>query len=121
MGKFLHKKLPSHSTLLSGRQPRDEYGFPSERLQIWYNNTEKHWQDQGPHHHTHSDEVFIVLSGEIVVEVEGEQVTVGPGEYCCFQAGVVHHVVEVHPPVESLMLRAPSIDDKVTLEETENE
>ncbi|MDH5507776.1 MAG: cupin domain-containing protein, partial [Anaerolineae bacterium] len=105
MASFFHKKLPGYSTLLSGQQPRDEYSFHSDRLQIWYNNTERGWQDAAAHYHTDSDEVFIMLKGSIVVEVEGERVTIGPGEYCCFAAGVVHAVVEAHPPIESLMLR----------------
>ena len=111
--KFHHHKLPDFSTLLSGRVPRDAIGFQSERLQIWYNNTETAWEDPAPHYHTDSDECFIILSGEIIVDVEGERFTVKAGEFCCFPVGVWHSVVEVHPPVESLMIRAPSIDDKV--------
>ena len=113
MSKFLHKKLPPFSTLLSGQHPRDEYGFISDRLQIWYNNTEKEWQDRGPHYHTESDEVFILLKGSLVVEVEGLQFSLEEGEYCCFEAGITHRIVEVHPPIESLMIRAPSIGDKM--------
>ena len=108
-----HRALPDYSTLLSGPQPRDRFGFRSGRLQIWYNNTDTAWADPEPHFHTESDEIFIVLHGSIVVEVEGERFTVGPREFCCFLTGVVHAVVDAHPPVESLMLRAPSIEDKV--------
>jgi mannose-6-phosphate isomerase-like protein (cupin superfamily) len=105
--------LPSYSTLLSGHTPPDEVGFRSERLQIWFNHTDTGWVDQGLHAHLESDECFIVLSGTIVVEVEGRRVTIGPREFCCFERGVYHAVVEVHPPVETLMIRAPSIQDKV--------
>lgn len=49
----------------------------------------------------------------MLVEVEGERYLISEGEYCCFRAGVYHSIVEVYPPVESLMLRAPSVDDKV--------
>jgi len=115
MARFHHRKLPEYSTLLSGRKPRDEVGFWSERLQIWYNHTDKAWQDPTSHAHLEGDECFIVLRGELVVEVEGERFTVGPREFCCFPRGVYHAVVEVHPPVESLMIRAPSKDDKVYL------
>ncbi len=113
MARFHHCKLPESSTLLSGRVPRDEVGFQSERLQIWYNNTDQPWADPGPHMHLDSDECFILLRGSMVVEVEGERTTIGPREFCCFPVGVCHRVVEVHPPVESLMIRAPSIEDKV--------
>ena len=113
MPQFHHHKLPAYSTLLAGRFPRDEVGFQSERLQIWYNYTDKIWRDPAPHYHLESDEMFIVLRGSIVVEVEGERHTIGPGEFCCFPVGIYHSVVEVFPPVESLMIRAPSIEDKV--------
>jgi mannose-6-phosphate isomerase-like protein (cupin superfamily) len=115
MTKFHLQKLPDHSTLLSGRAPRDATGFQSQQLQIWYNNTDKNWVGDGetPHLHTLSDECFIVLSGSLVVEVEGERFTVGPREFCCFPTGVYHAVLEVHPPVETLMIRAPSVEDKV--------
>lgn len=110
---FHHRNLPSHSTLLSGHSPPDEIGVQSDRLQIWYNNTSEKWSDPQPHAHTGSDECFIVLRGKIIVDVEGERTTIGPGEFCFFPSGLVHSVVAVEPPVESLMIRAPSVADKV--------
>lgn len=112
MTRFHHRKLPDSSTLLSGRTPPDGVGFRSERLQIWYNNTAEAWHDPAPHLHRESDECFIVLRGTLIVEVEGERFTVGAREFCCFPRGVYHAIVAVHPPVESLMIRAPSVDDK---------
>jgi mannose-6-phosphate isomerase-like protein (cupin superfamily) len=111
--RFHHHPLPDSSTLLAGRQPPDEVGFASGQLQIWYNNTQQTWDDPAPHAHLTSDECFIVLRGSLLVEVEGERVLIGPREFCCFPAGVYHAVVQVFPPVESLMIRAPSIDDKI--------
>jgi mannose-6-phosphate isomerase-like protein (cupin superfamily) len=111
--KFHHYKLPEYSTLLSGRLPREELSFQSDKLQKWYNNTDEHWVDPNLHYHLESDECFIVLRGSLTVEVEGERYTIGPREFCCFPLGVYHAVVEVHPPLETLMIRAPSIDDKV--------
>lgn len=113
MAPFHKQKLPDYSTLLSGRTTRDEVGFRSEQLQIWYNNTTKGWADDKPHAHLESDEIFIVLRGSIVVEVEGERFTIGPREFCCFPRGIFHSVIEAHPPVESLMIRAPSVEDKI--------
>jgi mannose-6-phosphate isomerase-like protein (cupin superfamily) len=112
---FHRQKLPDHSALLSGRKPPDDTGFKSEQLQIWYNNTDVSWVGGGeaPHMHTISDECFIVLVGTLVVEVEGERFTLGPREFCCFPAGVYHAILEVRPPVETLMIRAPSIEDNV--------
>lgn len=112
---FHFRKLPAFSTLLSGLAPPNKIGFQSSHLQIWYNNTNESWVGEGerPHKHLHSDECFIVLSGELVVEVEGKRFTIGPREFCCFPAGQYHAIVEVHPPVETLMIRAPSVADKI--------
>ena len=112
---FHHQRLPPHSTLLSGRAPRDVYGFRSSALQIWYNHTDEDWVGAGeqPHFHSESDECFIVLRGSLDVTVEGETHTIGAGEYCCFPAGQPHAITAVHPPVETLMIRAPSVADKV--------
>jgi len=115
VAQFHHHKLPDYSTLLSGHTPPDELGFQSERLQIWYNNTDQSWVGDGelPHKHLQSDECFIVLRGTLVVEVNGERFSIGPREFCCFPVGQYHSVVQVHPPVETLMIRAPSTRDKV--------
>ena len=119
MTQFHHRKLPEFSTLLSGNTPPNEVGFKSKLLQIWFNNTDKSWIGDGelPHKHLHSDECFIVLSGALVVEVDGEKFTIGPREFCCFPAGVYHNIIEIHPPVETLMIRAPSTNDKVYKED----
>jgi mannose-6-phosphate isomerase-like protein (cupin superfamily) len=113
MPRFHHYKLPDFSTLLSGRLPRNEYGFRSEQLQIWYNNSAKKWHDTAPHKHLESDECFIVMRGELIVEVEGERFTIGPREFCCFPRGVYHSIIDVEPPYETFMIRAPSVEDKV--------
>ena len=115
MTRFHHRKLPSYSTLLCGHTPPNEVGFQSSQLQIWYNNADKSWLDSGepPHMHTLSDECFVVLRGTLIVAVDGERFSVGPREFCCFPRGEYHALVEIHPPVETLMIRAPSADDKV--------
>lgn len=113
MTSYHHAELPDHSALLSGRSPRDEGGFQSSQLQILYRNTDEPWSDPASHMHRDSDECFIVLNGSIVVEVEGHVFTVGPREYCCFPRGVYHALIDSQPPVEALIIRAPSVDDKV--------
>lgn len=113
MRQFHHRRLPASSALLAGSHPPDDLAFRSDRLQIWFNRTDEAWQDPAPHFHTESDEVFIVLRGAIIVEVDGERLRVEADELCACPVGVVHSVVAVDPPVESLMIRAPSIQDKV--------
>ena len=113
MSRFHHAKLPDFSTILAGHTPQNEVGFRSERLQILYNNTDEPWQDEGLHAHEESDECFIVLKGQLTVNVEGEIHVISAGEFCCFPVGVYHAVVAVQTPAETLMIRAPSINDKV--------
>jgi mannose-6-phosphate isomerase-like protein (cupin superfamily) len=112
MPHFHLHPLPDNSTLLMGPAPRDEFGFVSEHLQIWYNNTATGWVDSAPHAHAESDECFVVLRGQLLVEVEGKRFLVGPRAFCCFPRGVYHAVIETYPPVESLMIRAPAVNDK---------
>jgi mannose-6-phosphate isomerase-like protein (cupin superfamily) len=81
--------------------------------QVFYNNTTSGWRDDGSHAHEHSDEIFIVLEGTVVVDVDGERVEMGPGEFCCFPARLRHAVIETRPPLRTFVLRAPSIDDKL--------
>lgn len=113
MLSFHHQPLPDYSTLLMGHTPPDSVGCTSQRLQIWYNQTHEEWHDPLPHAHAESDECFIVLQGRLVVEVEGQRIVIGPREFCCFPRGIVHAIVETYPPIESLMIRAPSINDKI--------
>lgn len=113
MTDFLHAKLPDHSALLSGRSPRNEDGFQSSQLQILYRNTDEGWRDPAPHMHRDSDECFIVLKGSVMMDVEGQVFTIGPREYCCIPRGVYHSLLGSDPPVEALIIRAPSIEDKV--------
>lgn len=112
MANFHHARLPDRSALLSGRAPGSD-GFQSTQLQILYRNTNEAWSDPASHMHRESDECFIVLQGRITVEVDGRRFSVGPREYCCFPRGVYHALVESLPPIEALIIRAPSTDDKV--------
>jgi mannose-6-phosphate isomerase-like protein (cupin superfamily) len=109
----IHRKLPDTWALLCGREPKDAFGLKSDRLQIIYNNTDISWADSGPHAHSESDEVYIVIEGEMTVDVAGNVVAVGAGEYLCVPAGTFHHLVAVRPPVKSFVIRGPSINDKV--------
>jgi mannose-6-phosphate isomerase-like protein (cupin superfamily) len=113
---FHHRPLPDGSALLSGPTPPSEFAFRSDRLQMSYFKTTLAWTDPLPHAHQESDECFLVLQGTLIVEVEGERVTIGPREFCGFPRGTYHRVVEVHPPIECLILRGPSGSDKQYVE-----
>lgn len=90
-------------------------GFLSNALQVWYNHTEETWVEtpEPLHCHQKSDEMFIVLGGALHVEVDGVVHRIGPREFCCFPAGQWHSVIRVQTPAETLMIRAPSVNDKI--------
>ena len=110
---FHHRRLPPRSALLAGHVVPGDLAFRSGALQVWFNARDEPWSDPGPHFHTDSDEMFVVLEGVLVVEVDGEATRVGPNEFCCFPAGLVHQILAIEPPIRTLMIRAPSVDDKV--------
>jgi quercetin dioxygenase-like cupin family protein len=57
-----------------------------------------------------------VLKGTLIVELENNRrVRIAAGEFCCFPVGVYHAVVDVETPAETLMIRAPSVNDKIYL------
>lgn len=72
-----------------------------------------------PHTHTREDEAFYVLSGELVVEFEGEPAPqrVAPGGFSSAHAGRRHAVRDAgDKPARVLILSAPScgLDRSVT-------
>jgi mannose-6-phosphate isomerase-like protein (cupin superfamily) len=99
-------------TVVSGPNPPTADGFRSTRVQVL------HWQvtdassDPGPHSHSASDEVYVVLDGPIDVAVDGERIRVGPAEALVVGAGVIHSLIAVQYPARGLTIRGPAIPDK---------
>lgn len=114
-----HRKLPDrcnppdHWALVCGRSPPNDFGFRTERLQVIYNNASDPWRDEAPHLHRESDEVYIVQEGVMVLMVEEAIIRVSAGEVLCVPAGTLHQLVDVVAPVTSLVIRSPSVDDKI--------
>ena len=52
--------------------------WQSDRLQLWFNNTNTEWHDDSLHAHRESDEIFVVLEGTVVVEVDATLFRLGP-------------------------------------------
>jgi len=102
----------SGPTILCGSAPPGPDTFHSQRLQALYANNSESWSDVGVHSHSESDEVFIVLEGSIVLDVDGAEVTLSAGEFAGFPAGLRHAVVRSNPPTRHLVMRAPSVQDK---------
>jgi mannose-6-phosphate isomerase-like protein (cupin superfamily) len=116
MRKPIHRKLEvtkDRWTLISGRSPTDELSFPSERLQVIFNHTSTPWQDAVAHAHRESDEIYVVLEGQMAIAVSGELFNVAAGEVLCVPSGAVHQLLRVDVPHRSLVLRSPSVNDKM--------
>ena len=114
MAGYLKRSLSEeYFVVLSGPNPPDHLGFQSDRIQILWNNSDQSWSDPGQHLHTNSDEVYLVLEGAIVFEVEDERFTIAAGEICLVPAGTFHAIVAVETPIKSLVIRAPASQDKV--------
>jgi mannose-6-phosphate isomerase-like protein (cupin superfamily) len=116
MRKPIHRKLEvttTHWALISGRNPTDALSFQSERLQVIFNETSTTWHDTVAHAHRGSDEIYIVLEGKMVTTVNDELFNVGAGEVLCVPSGAVHQLMRVEVPHRSLVLRSPSVDDKI--------
>lgn len=116
MRKPVHRKLgvtTNHWTLISGRSPTDALSFQSERLQVIFNHTSTPWQDTAAHAHRESDEIYVVLEGRMAIAVNGELFNVAAGEVLCVPSGTVHQLMRVEVPHRSLVLRSPSVSDKI--------
>jgi mannose-6-phosphate isomerase-like protein (cupin superfamily) len=48
------------------------------------------------HHHEHEDELFLVLSGSLAIELRDRTVVLGPGEMMVVPRGVEHRPVAEH-------------------------
>ena len=114
---MLHRRLTDNQTdhwsLLCGAQPNSEHCFETKDVQIFYNCTDESWSDDTEHYHTESDEIYIVLEGAINLEVEGELVCVKAGKYLCIPRMERHQLLSVETPHKSLVVRGPSVQDKV--------
>lgn len=92
--------------VLGARLPTDDPAF-SPYLDLGFNRLNAGWQDETAHFHTHSDEIFVVVKGEIELLIRGVPVTVAAGQLVGIRAGVAHQVIRVRAPVENYLIRAP--------------
>jgi mannose-6-phosphate isomerase-like protein (cupin superfamily) len=114
LAPYLKRSLSEEDfVVLCGPDPPDTLGFQSDRIQILWNNSNQAWTDPGQHLHTDSDEVYIVLKGAMVLEVEDEHLTVSAGEICFVSSGTFHAIISVETPIQSLVIRSPASQDKV--------
>jgi quercetin dioxygenase-like cupin family protein len=69
---------------------------------------------EAKHYHTHNQKVFITLSGEAVLEVNGEEVTLTPENMIQVEPGEIHRVLRiVSQEVSFIVVLAKKENDKV--------
>jgi quercetin dioxygenase-like cupin family protein len=59
------------------------------------------------HQHPDSDETFLMLEGEILVHLDGEELAVGPGGVAMIPRGVPHAFLVTSPTARMLCLQTP--------------
>ena len=114
MAAFFHMPLPTSSAFLAGRGPVPEgEAVQTDRIQIYLRTGDDLSGDRSAHAHTACDEFIIVLEGSVTVEVEGRTHTIGKDEFCHFGIGQFHRIAAASADVRALVIRAPSVEDKL--------
>lgn len=62
------------------------------------------------HAHLEEDELFLVTSGVLEIEIEGQDpVLLHPGEFCVIPKGVRHHPIAREEPVHILLIERKGV------------
>ena len=112
-GQLADAPVSPHHALLAGSEAEGPGAFRSTHLQVLHNHAHTPWRDAEPHAHRDSDELYVVLEGVMHIDVDGERHAVSANEFLAVPAGVVHQLVDVEVPHRSLVVRAPSVRDKL--------
>lgn len=81
----------------------------------WQNISNKTSLKEDKHIHTSSVEINIVISGEIKITIGGRHHTLHKGEFYIIWPETIVENVEASNNTELIVVRAPSINDKVQL------
>ncbi len=73
----------------------DEYWFPKVvgRVNDQFIKVAKLKGQLAWHKHDHEDELFQVIKGRLVIQLEGGDITLNSGEFCVVPHGVMHNPV----------------------------
>jgi mannose-6-phosphate isomerase-like protein (cupin superfamily) len=63
-----------------------------------------------PQHPHSADEIYVVLAGRATLEVEGDELAVGPGKVVSVDVGADHSFVDVTEDLQVLVVFAPPDD-----------
>lgn len=94
----------------------DEELLKSELVEVkWQNISNKKASPEDKHLHKDSVEINIILSGEVRVTINEEKFTLYKGEFYVVWPESVIKDIEASENTELIVIRAPSINDKVKL------
>lgn len=94
----------------------DDKLLKSDLVEVaWQTISNKIASPEDKHIHNSSVEINIVLSGEVRVIINGERVTLHKGEFYIIWPETMVEDVEASEATELIVVRAPSINDKVQI------
>jgi mannose-6-phosphate isomerase-like protein (cupin superfamily) len=94
----------------------DEALLKSDLVEVaWQNISNKDASAEDKHLHKSSVEINIILSGEVKVTINQEKLTLHAGEFYIIWPETIVESVEASDNTQLIVVRAPSIVDKVKL------
>jgi len=104
---------PGTTFIVSPERGPDPLTHQSDALRVVFNRKTEGIFEKAAHFHTRSTEVYLVILGELTLELQGEQVTLRDHQSCTIPPGVPHRIVGSSPTVEAVVIRAPAVADRV--------
>jgi quercetin dioxygenase-like cupin family protein len=94
----------------------DDELLKSDAVEVALQNiSHKKASPQDKHLHKNSVEINIVVSGKIKISINGEKITLGKGEFYIIWPETIVDEVEAEQNTELIVVRSPSVNDKVFL------
>jgi quercetin dioxygenase-like cupin family protein len=62
-----------------------------------------------PHYHPQGTEVILIIKGKLKIQIEGEDIILGDGDFVFMQNNVTEAFLEVYEPTTVISIRTPSI------------
>jgi quercetin dioxygenase-like cupin family protein len=94
----------------------DEKQLVTDKVEVaWQDISNKKADPTDTHYHTRSLEINIVISGQVKFKIDGEVEVVHKGEFYIIYPQTVVEEVSAGDKTEIIVIRAPSINDKVQI------
>ncbi|MFX1572175.1 MAG: cupin domain-containing protein [Promethearchaeota archaeon] len=96
---------------LSSNKNIDDKAY-SPHLQLRCSNYVDPWEDKSSHYHSKSQEIFILLDGELWMMLDGEPYTILRNNLLLVQPGVPHMIIGGRTKIRHFVLKVPHQEDK---------